>query len=73
MRSFLEAQVAYAPRTVTEASRRHFVVSGSILTLDGGRRKKKGRRDGSPERKTVFEGPRLRPQALKTISRDCGS
>src|SRR5262245_14561549 len=29
---------------------------GSILTLGGGRRKKKGRRDGSPERKTVFTG-----------------
>src|SRR5262245_34524386 len=36
------------------------MVSGSILTFDGWRRKKKGRRDGSPERKTLFTGPRLR-------------
>src|SRR5262245_6944594 len=66
MRSFPEAQVAYAPRTVPEASRRHyFIASCSILTLDGGRRKKKGCRDGSPERKTLFAGPGLRRRPSK--------
>src|SRR5262245_15672063 len=33
-----------------------YAYSGSILTLDGERRKKKGRRYGSPERQTVFAG-----------------
>jgi hypothetical protein len=40
--------------------------SGLILTLDGGRRKKKGRHYGGPESKDFVRRPWHAPQAFET-------